>query len=171
MRNDDFDWFDVLSCLKGGLWAITFSYRIFWAKVLPSDPWRGVLSVTFFKGWKTWPQFEGSIRVIRKKLEEDLCCGRCSSSSKGGLEGRFKLVWTSSPTFVLKFHALKRTDQPVHSVPWNMMLSNRCKHQAYQYLVDLSYHGIWQLCLTRLKPSTLQRSALVDQLQKSLRTL
>ena len=74
---------------------------------------------------------------------------------------------------VMKFHSLKKAtpDHQVQSSPWSLMLSNRCHPVAYQHLMALSWHSIWQLGLIRLKPAGLQQSNLVDQLRKASRAL
>ncbi|CAL1145226.1 unnamed protein product [Cladocopium goreaui] len=71
----------------------------------------------------------------------------------------------------LRYHALKRTPDSSPSsqpIPWLWTVSMRHTPELWNEIANLCYHSIWRLILANLKPQSLQRQPLAQQLGKML---
>ena len=72
---------------------------------------------------------------------------------------------------VLRFHAMTKVPQeeaPAKTIPFLLTIGSRTNGELWNILHSISYHSIWQLALSTLRPQTQQRSNLGKQLQKML---
>lgn len=76
------------------------------------------------------------------------------------------------PAVTLRFHALRKltaeANQVPQMIPWLWAISSRTNASLWRLIQKLCFHGAWQLLQIRLKPQSLQRSALANQIAKHL---
>eukprot|EP00435_Cladocopium_sp_Y103_P074526 s151_g49.t1 len=68
----------------------------------------------------------------------------------------------------LRFHSLKRPETAKSSVPWLWMVSTQHAPELWHCLREMSWHASWQLIQVRIKPQTVQRSPLAQDIHQML---
>eukprot|EP00435_Cladocopium_sp_Y103_P050625 s2661_g15.t1 len=74
----------------------------------------------------------------------------------------------SEPGTTVRFHSLKRPESATTSVPWLWMVSQQHAPELWHCLREMSWHASWQLIQVRIKPQTVQRSPLAQDVHRLL---
>lgn len=105
-----------------------------------------------------------------KRLEPSPDAALPVAQVRGLLEQIYQLMETPGAT--LRFHSLKKMETAVQtstSIPFVWMVSSRVNPDLWARINSLSYHSIWLLNKSRLKPHTASRSPAAQQLQRLLK--
>ena len=69
----------------------------------------------------------------------------------------------------VRFHSLRKLEgTPTRAVPWLWQVSTRHNPELWHEIRSLCFHSSWQLVMARIKPQTLQRSPLAQQISRRL---
>ena len=70
---------------------------------------------------------------------------------------------------ILRFHCLKNPDNPKGTLPWKLQINPVKGEQMIRYMEKLSQSSLWLLIQGRLRPCSMQRSGLAQEIQRQLK--
>lgn len=87
--------------------------------------------------------------------------------------GNVVTILRSEPQITLRFHALsnlQKVSENSRSIPFLWMVGHRTQGELWNLLHKISYHSIWQLVRSTLRPQNQQKTGLMKQIQETLQT-
>jgi hypothetical protein len=113
-------------------------------------------------------RWDASARKLTPSKEKSLPIGEVQN-----ILGNVRTILRSEPQITLRFHALsnlQKMEGTSRSIPFLWMVGHRTQGELWNLLHKISYHSIWQLVRSTLRPQNQQKSGLMKQIQQTLQT-